>query len=100
MSAAGGTLETDTGLSSSTYSSTYGANVTFTAVVTPDPSVTTTLTPTGKVNFYANGTLLGSATLASGVANYSTTTLPVGLQSITATYVGDTNFAHEHEHCL
>jgi trimeric autotransporter adhesin len=93
VSAAGGTLESDTGLSSSNYSPTYGSNVTFTASVIADPSVTTTLTPTGKVNFYANGTLLGNATLASGVANFSTTALPVGLQSITATYVGDTNFA-------
>jgi hypothetical protein len=93
VSAAGGTIASDTGLSSSNYSPTYGSNVTFTASVTADPSVTTTLTPSGKVNFYANGTLLGSATLASGVANFSTTALPVGLQSITATYVGDTNFA-------
>ncbi len=62
--------------------------------MTPDPSVATTLTPSGKVSFFANGTLLGQATLASGVANFSTTTLPVGVdQSITATYVGDTNFA-------
>ncbi len=93
VSAAGGSIASVTTLSSSTYASTYGANVTFTAVVTADPSVTTALSPTGKVNFYSNGTLLGNATLTSGVANYSTTALPVGLQSITATYVGDTNFA-------
>jgi len=93
QSAAGGMIASVTGLSSSTFTSTYGANVTFTAVVTADPSVTTALSPTGKVNFFDNGTLLGSSTLASGVANFSTTALPVGLQSITATYVGDTNFA-------
>jgi hypothetical protein len=93
VSAVGGTIASVTGLSSSTYTSTYGSNVTFTAVVTPDPSVTTTLVPSGKVNFYSNGTLLGFATLTKGVANYSTTALPVGLASITATYVGDTNFA-------
>ncbi len=93
VNAAGGTIATTTGLSSSSYASSYGTNVTFTAVVAAVSGVTTTLTPTGKVNFYSNGTLLGSATLASGVANYSTTTLPVGLDSVTATYVGDTNFA-------
>jgi len=93
QNAAGGTIASVTGLSSSTYAPTYGSNVTFTAVVTADPSVTTTLSPTGKVNFYSNGTLLGSQALAAGVANYSTTILPVGLDSITATYVGDTNFA-------
>jgi len=93
VSAVGGTIASVTTLTSSNYAPTYGSNVTFTAVVTADPSVTTTLVPSGKVNFYSNGVLLGFATLTSGVANYSTTALPVGLASITATYVGDTNFA-------
>lgn len=93
QSAAGGTLPSVTALSSSTFTSTFGANVTFTANVSVDPSVSSNLVPTGKVNFFANGTLLGNATLASGVANFSTTSLAVGAQSITATYVGDTNFA-------
>jgi len=88
-----GTIPSTTGLSSSTYASTYGSNVTFTATVAANSSATTTLTPTGLVSFYANGTLLGTGTLASGVASYSTTALPVGLESITATYAGDTNFA-------
>jgi len=93
QNAAGGTIPSTTGLSSGSYAITYGASDTFTATVAANSSVTTTLVPTGLVSFYANGTLLGTGTLVSGTATYTTTALPVGLESITATYAGDTNFA-------
>ena len=68
---------------------TQGQNVTVTVGV----ASTTSGTPTGTVSFFNNGTLLGTGTLAGGAATYSTTTLPVGNNVITASYGGDTNFA-------
>ncbi len=79
---------TTTTISPSATSVNQGDNVTFTATVTPS-------TATGTVNFYDNGstTALGSGTLAEGVATFSTTTLPVGSNSVVATYGGDANDA-------
>lgn len=61
--------------------------VTFTATVTGSGS-----TPTGNVTFYDGTTSLGTSPLnASGVATLTTTALPLGAQTITATYNGDAN---------
>ncbi len=73
---------------------------------TPNPSVvmanvtliaTTTAatgTPTGAITFYDGGTAIGSANLsAGGVASFSTTTLAVGTQALTAKYSGDSTNA-------
>ena len=50
-------------------------------------------TPTGTVNFYNDGTtLVGGGTLSNGVATVTTASLPVGDDSITAVYQGDSNF--------
>jgi hypothetical protein len=50
--------------------------------------------PSGSVTFLDNGTPLATMPLdGSGKATLTTTNLPVGLQSITATYHGDANFA-------
>lgn len=49
--------------------------------------------PTGAVNFFDNGVLLGTGTInASGVATFTTSSLSVGSHPITATYGGDSNF--------
>jgi hypothetical protein len=61
--------------------------VTFTAHVS-----FSTGTPSGLVRFYDGTTLLGSGTLAQGVASYSAASLAAGTHSITATYGGDGNF--------
>jgi len=63
-----------------------GANVTFTATVTPS-------TAGGMVNFYNNSstTALGSGTLSNGTATFSTTNLPLGSNSVTASYGGDSS---------
>jgi len=51
------------------------------------------LTPTGTVIFYAGSSLLGEGTLnSSGAATYTTSSLPVGSNNITASYGGDTNY--------
>ena len=68
-------------------------------VASPSQSVTlsatatsaTSGTPTGTVSFFNNGNPLGTATLVNGTATYSTP-LPLGSNSITASYSGDTNF--------
>ena len=77
---------TTTTLSSSLNPSNYGQSVTLTAQLTTTGSTT----PTGKV-WFKNGTMsLGMGTLnGSGVATLTKTNLPVGSNSLTATYEGD-----------
>ncbi len=49
--------------------------------------------PRGSVNFYSDGNLLGSAAVDStGNASLDPVLSPAGVQSITASYTGDTNF--------
>jgi Bacterial Ig-like domain (group 3)/Chitobiase/beta-hexosaminidase C-terminal domain/NHL repeat len=49
--------------------------------------------PTGTVTFYSGATVLGTGTVnASGVATYTTASLPAGSYSLTAEYSGDSNF--------
>ena len=80
-----------TTLQASPTSGNTGQNVTLTAIVT---SQSGTITPAGTVTFYNGSTALGTATLnSSGVATFSTTTLPAGSDSITAVYGGDSNDA-------
>lgn len=75
-----------TALAASASQIVLGQSVTLTATVTPSTAV-------GTVSFYNNGsaTALGTATLSSGVAAFSTSSLTVGANSITATYNGDAN---------
>jgi uncharacterized repeat protein (TIGR01451 family) len=73
---------TATGLVSSANPSSGGQAVTFTATVTG-------LSPTGIVTFKDGSTVLGTGTLASGVASFTTSSLSVGSHSITAVYAGD-----------
>lgn len=81
-------------LSSSQNPAPTGQNVTFTArvtVVSPGSG-----TPAGTVDFYNNNRLIGSGplTVVAGVAQttFSTSSLAVGSNPITAKYVGSTDF--------
>jgi hypothetical protein len=74
-----------TNLSSAPNPSTLGQSVTFTATVTP-------ITATGTVTFTRGATVLGTANLVSGVATFTTSSLPVGSSIITASYGGDANY--------
>ncbi len=74
------------GLTSSANPSAAGQSVTFSAVVTPS-------TATGTVQVLDRGTVIGTATLASGIAVFSTSSLAAGAHSITASYGGDANDA-------
>lgn len=70
-----------------------GTSVTLTAKLTPQQNVTPT--PTGTVQFSANGQSLGAAVaIANDQAMLVTTSLPAGTnETVQATYSGDTNFA-------
>jgi len=74
---------TTTSISPSTNSISVGGSVTFTATVSPAGAA-------GSVSFYNNGstTPLGTATLSSGTGSFTTTSLPVGTNSIVGTYGG------------
>ncbi|MEG9438125.1 Ig-like domain repeat protein [Edaphobacter sp. HDX4] len=64
--------------------------VTFTATVSSSAA-----TPGGTISFYDGTTLLGTANLSSGAASYTTSSLAVGVHSITAVYSGDPNFVSQ-----
>ena len=60
--------------------------MTFTAAVTPAP-------PNGEtVSFMKGKTVLGTGSLSTGTAMFTTSTLEVGTTSIMALYGGDSNF--------
>jgi hypothetical protein len=80
---------TSTAINANSASITPGQNVTLTAQV----NSTTTGTPTGTVSFYEGTTLLGTGTLASGSATFSTDALATGqTHTLSAAYGGDVNF--------
>jgi len=79
---------TSIALTSSPNPSLHGQPVTFTATVTSTGPM-----PTGKVVLKNGCTSLGSAALINGVAKKTTSILPVGTNSITATYNGDVESA-------
>jgi hypothetical protein len=69
---------------------TSGETVTLTAVVTAvAPGAGT---PTGSVQFFVGTTSLGTSSLSGGNAVITTTTLPLGTDSLTAQYLGDADF--------
>ncbi len=81
-----------TSLTSSNISPTWGLPVTLTATV-KSSSPGRRFLPTGTVYFRYGLTQIGSATLNSaGVASLTTTALPVGAESIDASYAGDSNY--------
>ncbi len=84
---------TTTSVSTSSSSLVYGQLVTFTAHVSTLVVGAGIASPSGMVNFLDGTTVVGNGTVSGGVATYTTTTLQVGSQSITARYVGDTNFS-------
>jgi uncharacterized repeat protein (TIGR03803 family) len=81
---------TTTALTSSLNPSKYSQAVTFTAVVSSSAGVP----PDGETVMFANGaTVLGTAALSSGSANFTVSVLPAGTAAVTAAYGGDLNFA-------
>ncbi len=81
---------TTTTLVSSLNPSLIGQAVTFTATVRS----TAGTPPNGEiVTFYNASAVLGTAPLSGGIASLTTSSLPAGIYTITATYSGDANFA-------
>ena len=62
--------------------------ITFTATVTGNG-----VTPTGSVNFLANGVLIGTSALNGGTATFTDSALAAGTYSMTAVYLGNANNA-------
>ena len=93
-----GTSATSMTVTASPTSSVSGQPVTFTATVT---GTTGSGTPTGTITFTNGSTTLGTGSLnSSGVATFSTSstsTLPVGNETITATYNGDATYASKSQ---
>jgi hypothetical protein len=82
---------TSTILASSLNPSVLGQAVTFTATVATTGSFIGT--PTGTVTFYDGPNAIGSGILTNGVAMLTTSTLPAGLDNITAAYLGSATMA-------
>ena len=80
-------ISTTTKLVSSVNPSVFGQSVMFTATVSA-----TSGTPTGTVAFKDGATTLGTGTLSGSQATFSTNSLAVGTNSITAVYAGASGF--------
>ena len=78
---------TSTSLASEPNPSTIGQSVAFTATVASPTGV-----PTGTVNFFADGMLIGNGTLNGGQASIAYSALATGSHPITATYAGGANY--------
>jgi len=76
---------TSTSLTTNLNPATKVQTVTFTAAVTSS-------TATGQVEFLKGTSVLATVNLSNGVATYSTSSLSVGSNSITAKYLGDSKF--------
>jgi hypothetical protein len=76
-------INTSTTLTSSLNPSQVGQAVTFTATASSGGG-----TPTGTVTFKDGTNVLGNATLASGIATFTTTALTQGSHTVTANYAG------------
>ena len=81
-------IATSTRLSTSTHSSVYESPVTLTALVTAKSGSA----PVGAVIFYAGSAYLGTVIVnRTGQAVLTTSTLPVGLEPLTAIYSGNSS---------
>jgi hypothetical protein len=84
-----GKCATSTALASNLNPSAYGQAVTFTATVTSSHGTP----PNGEtVTFEEGSTVLGTGTLSSGSASFTTSSLKVGYDEIKAVYAGDSYF--------
>ena len=90
ISAVVGKAQGSVALASSASPSFFGQSVDWTATVTA--AAPGAGTPTGVVTFSDGGTVVGTSTLASGVATFTPTALQPGTHSVSASYSGDASF--------
>lgn len=83
-------ITTATTLSASPTTPTLGNAEVLTASVVPGSGAGM---PTGSIAFSSGTTSLGAVTLVSGSASLTTSLLPLGAQTITATYGGDSTYS-------
>ncbi|MBZ5620376.1 MAG: Ig-like domain-containing protein [Acidobacteriia bacterium] len=76
---------TTTSLTTSANPAPSGQPLTLTATVAPSGA-------TGQVQFRDGSAVIGAGTLTNGTATFTTSTLTSGAHSLTAAYLGDTNF--------
>ncbi len=69
-----------------------GYNGTTNIMLTATLASPTSGTPTGTVTFLVAGTAVGTGTISGNTATFSSTMLPIGADTVTASYAGDTNF--------
>ena len=82
----GGTkTSTTTGIVVNPVSTTYGQSVTFKATVRPSAA-------SGTVQFLEGTTVLSNSTLSGGNATFVTATLASGTHTVTAKYIGNSNY--------
>ena len=82
------TIPSSLSLTTAAAATTYGTPMTLTAVL--KPSTGSAATANGEaVLFYSNNTLLGTGSLAAGVATLKVTTIPIGTNMLVAKYAGD-----------
>src|SRR6185437_15899252 len=72
--------------------STYGSPVALSATVSP-ATLPGPSTPTGVVTFYSGASAIGTAALVGGVANLTTSSLPVGSYDLTCMYSGSSTYS-------
>jgi len=82
-------------LASSPNPSQYGQPVTFTTTVTPTFPMQGP--PTGTITFFNGPMQIGMGTLNNAVATFTTSSLPGGMNPITAMYGGDITLARPHQ---
>jgi hypothetical protein len=85
-------IATTTSILSSLNPSTVGQSVTFTATVT----ATSGPTPTGSVIFKHGSTIMGSAPLVAGIAQFTTSSLTTEAYEVLAVYTGSSTDANSH----
>ena len=79
--------------------STYGQQVVLTATLVPS-SASGAKTDGEVVTFSSNYNIAGTGTLVSGVATLNLTSLPAGVNSLSASYQGDANFTYSSTSAL
>ena len=84
-------IGTTTSLTATPSQALTGASIAITVTVTPASG---SMAPAGSVNLFNGNSMIGTAPLNAGMASIQITTLPVGTDTLTASYQGGNTFGH------